>query len=147
MVHPHHTDEREADQESELGRPLPQQLQCQGSIGRLGDLNFKNQERDGDREHTIGKSLHSPCLAVQSGTPDGMLWADRKASQTWAESVCQVAGFCGFWPKLHRRCCTELRYNSSPSSSWKVQATLQLSPLKVRWLRALPVCRDGACPV
>jgi hypothetical protein len=75
MVDPHHANECKADQEREIGWPLPKKLIAKSTVGGLGNLDLKDKQRDGNSEDSVRKSLYPAGLAVQRATPHGMLWA------------------------------------------------------------------------
>jgi hypothetical protein len=53
MVDPHDADEKEAQQESNIGWPLLQQLSAGVRLSNRRYPDLENQQRDGNRKHTI----------------------------------------------------------------------------------------------
>jgi len=69
MVDPHYANECKADQEREVGWPLPEKLIAKSTVGRLGNLDLKDKQRDGNGEDSVRKSLYPAGLGVQRATP------------------------------------------------------------------------------
>src|SRR5664279_2134278 len=66
VIDPHNADEGEADEESEIRRPLSAQLTQEISGIGAGDLDFQNQQGYGDGEYAVGES----CLLYTSDAAD-----------------------------------------------------------------------------
>ena len=64
MVDPHHANECKADQEREIGWPLPEKLIAKSTVGRLGNLDLKDKQRDGNGEDSVRKSLYPGCARM-----------------------------------------------------------------------------------
>jgi len=75
MVDPHYANECKADQEREVGWPLPKKLIGKSTVGRLGNLDLKDKQCDGNGEDSVRKSLYPAGLGVQRANSHRMLWA------------------------------------------------------------------------
>jgi hypothetical protein len=70
MVDPHDAYECEADEEGEIRRPLAQELA--GEIGYVvaRDFDFEDEQRDGDGEYAVRKSLKACGFSGQRRVPE-----------------------------------------------------------------------------
>ena len=71
MVDPHDPDVGEARDKGQVRWPLPAQLVGQAALRLGGDLDFKDQQCDGDREYGVRKCLDASGLRLHNGSALG----------------------------------------------------------------------------
>src|SRR3954454_2354235 len=121
MVDPHHANECKADQECEIGWPLPKKLIAKSTVGRLGNLDLKNKQRNGNSEDSVRKSLYPAGLAVQRATPTACYGGGKGKSnrRSPGSPAFKVAGFISLLRQMHHPGCARMSYNFSPTRAGK----------------------------
>jgi hypothetical protein len=121
MVDPHHANECKADQEREIGWPLPKKLIAKSTVGRLGNLDLKNKQRNGNSEDSVRKASTLPVSVFKEQLPPHAMGVER-ASQTGVppgSPAFKVAGFISLLRQMHHPGCARMSYNLFPTRAGK----------------------------